>query len=100
MTKLLLLLAALAVGAVVYPRYAEHTDDACGAFAKRLEAMLAAAHAPPPVSYADVANSYLQAQFPQVPAVVRCAVAYWATRFDPDIIETVRRSLAATPPPK
>jgi hypothetical protein len=93
MTKLLVVLVALAVGAVVYPRYAEHTDDACGAFAKRLEALLRDAHLPQ-VNSADVANSYLQGQYPQVPVVVRCAVAWWATKLDPGTLDTIQHSLA------
>jgi hypothetical protein len=87
MLRLLLVLVALAVGAIVYPRYAEHTDDACAALTKRLQAMLPAGH------YGDLAMSALQAQYPQVPPPIRCAVAWWTTKLDPDAVEKLRRSL-------
>jgi hypothetical protein len=89
----LLVLVVLAVAAMVYPRYAEHTDDACAAFAKRLQAMLPAGNIQ--VNYAQLADNDLQTQYPQVPAPIRCAVAWWATKLDPGMVETLRRSLPA-----
>ncbi len=85
--NLLLLLVALVVGAIVYPRYAEHTDDACAAFSKRLEMLTRTAHLQSsPSNYNDLANAYMQAQYPQLPAAVRCTIAYWTTMVNPDIV--------------
>jgi hypothetical protein len=109
MTKLLLLVIVLAVGAVVYPRYAEHSSDVCGALGKRLGALMQAARPPVPAAASglahaaagqDLANVYLQAHYPQVPATVRCTVAYWTTVADPDVTAIAKRLLPSVLPPK
>jgi hypothetical protein len=90
--KLLVLLVCLAVGAVVYPRYAEHTDDVCGALGKRLELLAHAGRGRlPPISYGDVARATMQAQFPAVPEVIRCTVGYWMIVMDPDVGDVAKR---------
>jgi len=95
MTKLLLLLVAVAVGAIVYPRYAERSSDVCGAFGKRLEALVGSAALPNaavaaglarPGAADELATAYLQARYPQVPATIRCTIAYWATEVNPDVV--------------
>jgi hypothetical protein len=93
--KLLLLFSFVAVGAVVYPRYAEHSDDVCGAFAKRLEALMRTAQLPSPAgSYNDLANAFMRAQYPQVPAALRCTAGYWMTVVNPDVTGLAQRVLA------
>ena len=89
MIRLLLLLIVVAVGAIVYPRYAEHTEDVCAAFAKRLDAQMPA----PPGAYSNAATNYMQTQYPRVPATIRCTIAYWATVVTPDVAETAKRLL-------
>jgi len=94
--NLLLVLVVLVVGAIVYPRYAEHTDDACAAFGKRLEMLTRTGHLPSsPGNYNDLANAYMQAQYPQVPAAVRCTVAYWTTMLNPEVVVSAMRLLPA-----
>jgi hypothetical protein len=90
--KLLLLLVVVAVGAIVYPRYAEHSTDVCGALGKRLEAL--AGHGrpqSPPIRYDDFARAAMQAQFPEVPEVLRCTVGYWMVVAGPKVADVAQR---------
>ena|ERR1019366_10733373 len=90
--KVLVLLVCLAVGAVVYPRYAEHTDDVCGALGKRLELLAHAGRSQlPAISYLDLAKASMQAQFPGVPEIVRCTAGYWMIVTDPDVNDVAKR---------
>jgi hypothetical protein len=117
MMKLLLLLIALAVGAIVYPRYAEHSNDVCGALGKRLGVLMQAARPQSPqatdprtaaavsglaraATNQNLANAYMQARYPQVPETVRCAIAYWTTVMDPDVAAIGKRLLPFVRPPK
>ena len=99
--KFLLLLICLAVGAVVYPRYAEHTGDVCDALGKRLGALAHSAKLQsPPISYLDLARASMQAQFPEVPEIIRCTVGYWMIVADPDVADIEKRLAPMMAAPK
>jgi hypothetical protein len=92
MVKLLLIVSVIAIGAIVYPRYAEHSDDACGALGKRLEALAGPGRPQsPPIRYDDFARAAMQAKFPEVPEALRCTVGYWMVVATPEVAEVAKR---------
>lgn len=90
MKLILLLLVALVAGAIIYPRYAEHTDTVCAAFEHKLATVAArqarnqGQTAPQGVlgflqgaiagSQGQLAAAYIQQRYPQLPPLVGCAV--------------------------
>jgi hypothetical protein len=106
MKLILLLLVALVAGAIIYPRYAEHTDTVCAAFEQKLATVAAgqAQHkgqAPSQGvvgflqgavagSQGQLAAAYIHNRYPQLPPFVGCTVGYWRLSFDPDVTPLLR----------
>jgi hypothetical protein len=103
MKPVLLLLVALAAGAIIYPRVAERTDTVCAAFehkvasaaarqvgarqagARRQAGMLDFLQRAVAGSQGQLAAAYIHDRYPQLPSFVGCAVGYWRVSFDPDL---------------
>lgn len=108
MKLLLLAVAALLAGAIIYPRYAEHTETVCAAFEHRLAATAMAQAGPaPPRGLADFLNgaltssqgrlaaAYIGEQYRDLPPLAGCTIGYWRLRFDPDVLPLLRKVLSS-----
>lgn len=106
---LLLLLAALLAGAMIYPRYAEGTDTVCAAFEHKLNAVAQSqlnrpdglvgriGHDPRYAGLAamlsrvvagsqgELAANYVRQEYPMLPPIAGCTAAYWKLTADPDL---------------
>jgi hypothetical protein len=103
MKLFLLLLVALAAGAIIYPRLAEQTDTVCAAFehkvasvaaqqagANRQTGMLGFLQSAAAGSQGQIAAAYIHDRYPQLPPFIGCAVGYWRVSFDPDLAPLLR----------
>lgn len=101
MKLILLLLVAVVAGAIIYPRYAEHTDTVCAAFEHKLatvaerqagrqqqpaqQRLLGFLQGAITGSQGQIAAAYIHDRYPQLPPLVGCTVGYWRLSFDPDV---------------
>lgn len=110
MKLILLLLAALVAGAIIYPRYAEGTDTVCAAFEHKLNALaqtqlrqgagalpgglaadprlggiLSSLQAAVSASRGMLAEAFIREKYPQLPPLAGCVAGYWDITFNPDL---------------
>lgn len=121
MKLILLLLAALAAGAVIYPRYAEGTDTVCAAFEHKLNSVAQRQLRAPDSAlgaigrnpdYAGLpgllsqiiagskgvlAENYVRESYPNLPPLAGCVAAYWKLSYDPDLTPYLRGRFGLKP---
>lgn len=118
----LLLLVALAAGAIIYPRYAEGTHTVCAAFEHKLNAVAQlqlgeqAATLPDAVtrdpravgvlhflqgaisaSRGQLAAAYIRDRYPNLPPLAGCLAGYWKLTFDPNLTQYLHGVLKRAP---